>query len=226
MQRPKLVQFALTSVRGAAHGCASQHQHRLRPPMAHWSVRSMARSIPGCQKHRAALVQSVRGATSRQATLRSLTLHRKSAHIVGLYLNPPDHAVVLCVDEKTQVPLQRTQPMLPMGLAMSRGLPTITSVMALPPCLPLSTCRSLSAKRAIVTKSSSRLRHVEVNIPPDFDVHLIVATPPTNIPRSKHGWQSGLEPHPLRPQPTPHGSVRWNAGSASLQKAIRMSKNW
>ena len=35
----------------------------------------------------------------------------KVRDIVGLYLNPPDHAVVLCVDEKTQVQaLQRTQP--------------------------------------------------------------------------------------------------------------------
>lgn len=39
----------------------------------------------------------------------------KVRDIVGLYLNPPEHAVVLCVDEKTQVQaLERTQPMLPM----------------------------------------------------------------------------------------------------------------
>jgi hypothetical protein len=38
----------------------------------------------------------------------------KVRDIVGLYLNPPDKAVVLCVDEKTQVQaLDRTQPMLP-----------------------------------------------------------------------------------------------------------------
>ena len=35
--------------------------------------------------------------------------------IVGLYLNPPDHAVVLCADEKSQV-LDRTQRSLPLGL--------------------------------------------------------------------------------------------------------------
>ena len=35
--------------------------------------------------------------------------------IVGLYLNPPDHALVLCVDEKSQVQaLDRTQPLLPL----------------------------------------------------------------------------------------------------------------
>jgi transposase len=41
----------------------------------------------------------------------------KVRDIVGLYLNPPDHALVLCVDEKSQIQaLERTQPLLPMGL--------------------------------------------------------------------------------------------------------------
>ena len=35
--------------------------------------------------------------------------------VVGLYLNPPDHALVLCVDEKSQIQaLDRSQPLLPM----------------------------------------------------------------------------------------------------------------
>jgi putative transposase len=43
--------------------------------------------------------------------------------IVGLYLNPPDHALVLCVDEKSQIhALNRTQPMLPMGLGYVEGI--------------------------------------------------------------------------------------------------------
>ncbi|MQR99926.1 hypothetical protein [Gluconobacter aidae] len=41
----------------------------------------------------------------------------KAKDIVGLYLNPPDHAVALCVDEKTPIQaLERTQPVLPLGL--------------------------------------------------------------------------------------------------------------
>src|SRR6202051_3573657 len=40
----------------------------------------------------------------------------KLRDVVGLYLNPPDKAVVLCVDEMSQIQaLERTQPMLPMG---------------------------------------------------------------------------------------------------------------
>ena len=44
----------------------------------------------------------------------------KVRDLVGLYLNPPDHAVVLCVDEKSQVQaLDRTRPLLP----LRRGVP-------------------------------------------------------------------------------------------------------
>jgi hypothetical protein len=47
----------------------------------------------------------------------------KVRDIVGLYLNPPDHALVLCVDEKSQIQaLNRTQPVLPMGLGYLEGI--------------------------------------------------------------------------------------------------------
>jgi len=47
----------------------------------------------------------------------------KVREVVGLYLNPPDNALVLCVDEKSQVQaLERTQPMLPMGLGYVEGV--------------------------------------------------------------------------------------------------------
>src|SRR5207237_8895405 len=39
----------------------------------------------------------------------------KVRYVVGLYVSPPEHAVVLCVDEKSQIQaLDRSQPMLPM----------------------------------------------------------------------------------------------------------------
>ena len=47
----------------------------------------------------------------------------KVRDVVGLYLNPPDNALVLCVDEKSQVQaLERTQPVLPMGLGYVEGV--------------------------------------------------------------------------------------------------------
>ncbi len=42
-------------------------------------------------------------------------IREKVRDVVGLYLDPPDHALVLCVDEKSQIQaLDRTQPQLPM----------------------------------------------------------------------------------------------------------------
>ena len=47
----------------------------------------------------------------------------KLRDVVGLYLSPPDNALVLCVDEKSQCQaLERTQPMLPLGLGYVEGV--------------------------------------------------------------------------------------------------------
>ncbi len=43
--------------------------------------------------------------------------------IVGLYLHPPDHAIVLCIDEKSQIQaLDRTHPLLALGLGYVEGV--------------------------------------------------------------------------------------------------------
>ena len=53
----------------------------------------------------------------------------KVRDIVGLYLSPPDRALVLCVDEKSQIQaLDRTQPVLPMLPGMPERRHTTTSV--------------------------------------------------------------------------------------------------
>jgi len=47
----------------------------------------------------------------------------KLRDVVGLYLSPPDNALVICVDEKSQCQaLERTQPMLPMGFGYVEGV--------------------------------------------------------------------------------------------------------
>ena len=66
---------------------------------------------------------SSRGGRRRSSSPPTQSLKAKVRDVVGLYLNPPDKAVVLCVDEKSQVQaLDRTQPMLPVrpGLAARR----------------------------------------------------------------------------------------------------------
>jgi transposase len=84
----------------------------------HWSCRSMAKA----QGISPATVQRIWDAHGLQPhRVRTFKLSRdkkfveKLTDVVGLYLNPPDKAVVLCVDEKSQIQaLQRTQPGLPL----------------------------------------------------------------------------------------------------------------
>jgi hypothetical protein len=60
--------------------------------------------------------------------------------IVGLYLDPPEAALELCVDEKAQIQaLDRTSPSFPCGLACLSGEPTTTPVTAPARCLRRST---------------------------------------------------------------------------------------
>ena len=76
--------------------------------------------------------------------------------IVGLYLNPPDKALVLCVDEKAQIQaLDRSQPMLPMRPGQAER--PITCATARSTCSPRSTPRPapLSAGSIGVTGQSS-----------------------------------------------------------------------
>jgi len=64
----------------------------------------------------------------------------KVRDIVGLYVNPPEHAVVLCVDEKSQIQaLDRTGRCSLCAPARPNGVPTTTGAMAPPRCLPLWT---------------------------------------------------------------------------------------
>lgn len=86
----------------------------------HWSTRSMAKAVGlshstigrvwrafGLQPHR----------TESFRLSQDPLLVEKVRDIVGLYMSPPDNAVVLCVDEKSQIQaLERAQPVLPMDL--------------------------------------------------------------------------------------------------------------
>ncbi len=84
----------------------------------HWSTRSLA-SKAGLSRStvsriwRAFALQPHRSETFKLS--KDPLFIEKVRDIVGLYLNPPDRALVLCVDEKSQIQaLDRTQPLLPM----------------------------------------------------------------------------------------------------------------
>lgn len=84
----------------------------------HWSVRSMAAAsgVSRSAVHRIWRTFALQPHRSETFKLSKDPLFiEKVRDIVGLYMNPPEHAVVFCVDEKSQVQaLDRTQPLLPM----------------------------------------------------------------------------------------------------------------
>lgn len=84
----------------------------------HWSLRSMAKVAGYAPSTIHRIWQAFGLQPHRQETFKLSAdplFVEKVRAIVGLYLHPPDRAVVLCVDEKTQIQaLDRTQPLLPL----------------------------------------------------------------------------------------------------------------
>ena len=104
----------------------------------------------------------------------------KVRDIVGLYMHPPEHALVLCVDEKSQIQaLERSQPLLPLGLGYVEGVThdykrhgTTTLFAALDTATGevLTQCKPRHRHQEFL----QFLHHIEDNVPHDLDVHLIV----------------------------------------------------
>ena len=117
--------------------------HTTPPDATHWSIRSMARET-GLSHTTIRRIWTAFGLQPHRTQTFKLSgdplFVDKVRDIVGLYLSPPDRALVLCVDEKSQIQaLDRTQPVLPMlpGIPERRAH-TTTSVTARPRCLPPS----------------------------------------------------------------------------------------
>ncbi len=92
--------------------------HEKPPGETHWSCRSMAKAT-GVSPATVQRIWSARGLKPHRVEAFKLSrdplFEEKLVDVVGLYLNPPEKAIVLCMDEKSQIQaLDRTQPSLPM----------------------------------------------------------------------------------------------------------------
>ena len=104
----------------------------------------------------------------------------KLRDIVGLYLNPPENAVVLCVDEKSQCQaLERPQPVLPMGLGYVEG---VTHDYVRHGTTTLFAALNIATGK-VIGKCQHRHRHQEFlgflkqidrNVPANLDLHLVM----------------------------------------------------
>lgn len=149
----------------------------------HWSVRSAAEDT-GISKSSVARYFALFGVQPHRAKSFKLSSDpyfiEKVRDIVGLYLSPPTNALVLCVDEKSQCQaLERTQPVLPMGLGYLEGVThdyirhgTTTLFAALNAATGeiIAQCKPKHRHQEFI----SFLNHIDKAVPARLDVHLIV----------------------------------------------------
>jgi transposase len=149
----------------------------------HWSSRGMAKAsglgrTTVQQIWRAFGLQPHRSETFKLSN--DPLLIEKVRDIVGLYMHPPDHAVVFCVDEKSQIQaLDRTQPLLPMrpGQVERRTHDyTRHGTTTLFAALNVKTAKLVTAfhRRHRSVEFRRFLDMVDAAVPKQLDVHLIM----------------------------------------------------
>ncbi len=155
----------------------------LPPDATHWSSRGMAKasglSVSTVQRiWRAFGLQPHRLETFKLSTDPEFVA--KVRDVVGLYVSPPEHALVLCVDEKSQIQaLDRSQPMLPMrpGQAARRTHDYkrhgVTSLFA---ALDIATGKVIGQcfPRHRADEFRKFLDEIEANVPSDLEIHLVM----------------------------------------------------
>jgi len=198
----------------------------------HWSTRSMA--------SKAGMSQS---AVSRIWRAFALQPHRSEAFklskdplfiekvrdIVGLYMSPPEKALVLCVDEKSEVQaLERTTPLLPMRPGQIERHTHdyqrhgTTSLFA---ALDTATGRVIGAckQRHRSIEFIKFLDQIDAAVPTDLDVHIILDNYATHKTASVHRWLAKRPRYQLHFTPTSGSWLnlveRWFA--AITEKQIR-----
>lgn len=149
----------------------------------HWSCRTMAEET-GVSKSTVQRVWSAFGVQPHRQKHFKLSTDpffvEKVHDIVGLYLNPPDNALVLCVDEKSQTQaLERSQPLLPLGLGyvegvthdyIRHGTTTLFAALDVASGHVLTQCKARHRHQEFL----GFLKHIDAAVPEDLDVHLIV----------------------------------------------------
>jgi transposase len=148
----------------------------------HWSTRGLAQ-VSGLSRMTISRIWHAFGLQPHRADTFKLSpdpqLIEKVRDIVGLYMNPPEHALVFCVDEKSQIQaLDRTQPLLPLRPGqVERGTHDYkrhgtTSLFA---ALELKTSRVIGQlhRRHRSREFRQFLDAIEAQVPAELEVHLI-----------------------------------------------------
>jgi transposase len=174
-----------------------------KPPNAtHWSLRSMAKAA-GISYSSVQRIWRAHGLKPHQVKTFKLSRDKNFAakvqDVVGLYLNPPDKALVLCVDEKSQIQaLDRTQPGLPMKKGRAgtmthdykrNGTTTLFAALSMLDGKVIGACLPRHRHREFLRF----LRLIDQQTPADLDLHLIVDNYATHKTPAVKRW---LKAHP------------------------------
>ena len=168
----------------------------------HWTVRSIAREmrISNTTVHRIWHAFGLQPHRQKHFKLSTDPFFvEKVRDIVGLYLSPPENAIVLCVDEKSQIQaLERTQPMLPMGLGYVEGVThdyerhgttTLFAALDIANGEVLAQCK----RRHRHQEYLAFLKHVEDNVPQKLEVHIVVDNYATHKHPNVKRWLAAHE---------------------------------
>jgi transposase/DNA-binding CsgD family transcriptional regulator len=149
----------------------------------HWSVRTLAAQLGVSRTivHRVWQRHDVQPHRVERFKLsKDPQFEEKVRDIVGLYLNPPDRALVLCVDEKSQIQaLDRTAPILPLrpGLPERQthdykrhGTTTLFAAFNIVNGKVIGTCQERHRSREFIRF----LNHLERQLPADQQVHMVM----------------------------------------------------
>ena len=149
----------------------------------HWSTRTMAkhagvshstvRRIWNAHKIKPHLAHTFKLSNDKRFV-------EKLRDVIGLYMNPPEHALVFCVDEKTQIQaLDRTQPSLPLKKGRCgtmthdykrNGTTTLFAALNVLDGQVIGACTKKHRHQEYLTF----LRRIKKEVPKDMDIHLIV----------------------------------------------------
>ena len=165
------------------HGVVEATLHTTPPQATHWSTRSMARAqgLSQATVHRIWTRHNLKPHLVKTFKLsRDSQFVEKLTDVVGLYLNPPDKSLVLCVDEKSQIQaLDRTQPGLPLkkGRCGTRthdykrnGTTTLFAALSMLDGKVIGDCMPRHRHQEFIRF----LTTIDGDTPPGLDLHLIV----------------------------------------------------
>lgn len=204
----------------------------------HWSTRSMARRTGLTQNAitriwRAFALQPHRTETFQLST--DPLFIEKVRDIVGLYLSPPERAVVLSVDEKTQMQaLDRTQPMLPLrpGQAERRthdykrhGITSLFAALEVRTGTVIGQCH----RRHRSVEFRKFLAAIDASVPTDLDIHIVLDNYGTHKTALIHRWLAKRPRYHLHFTPTYASWLnlveRWFAGLTEKQLRRRVHRS-